>query len=95
MSQAELFASDMPAARMDELIIEAAKKAGYCVIMAGTEMRGHYGRYVQESSIIKIGMSDFKPHELHSLFANFLTLAMTELTMRDTAQSSSLFANDN
>ncbi len=78
MNQAELFASEMSGARMDDLILEAAKKAGYCVIMAGTEMRGHCGNYRQESSIIKIGMSDFKPRELRALFQNFLTLTLTE-----------------
>jgi hypothetical protein len=80
MGQGELFASDLSDARMDELIVEAAKRAGYCVVMAGAERRGHCGVYRQEHTIIKLGMDEHKPRELRALFKNFLTLTMTEST---------------
>jgi hypothetical protein len=70
----------MSEARMDELIIEAAKRAKYYVIEAGAEMRGHCGNYRQERTVIKIGMEQFEPRQLRSLFQNFLTLTMTEST---------------
>jgi hypothetical protein len=80
VSQAELFASDMSDERMDELIVEAAKKAGFYVIMAGAEVRGHCGTHHQTNTAIKIGMDQFEPRHLRSLFKNFLTLTMTEST---------------
>jgi hypothetical protein len=70
----------MSDARMDELIIEAAKKAGYCVIMAGAEVRGHCGTHHQTHTVIKLGMDQYQPHHLRALFKNFLTLTMTEST---------------
>lgn len=78
MSQAELFASDMSDERIDELVLEAAKRAGFCVIMAGTEMRGHCGNYRQERSIIKLGMDECTPKQLRPMFKHFLTLTLTE-----------------
>lgn len=77
-AQADLFASGMSEARMDALIIEAAKRAQYYVIEAGTETRYHGGISIQEHTAIKIGMGQFIPRELRSLFQNFLALALTE-----------------
>jgi hypothetical protein len=77
-AQVELFAKPLTDERVDELIVEAAKRSGFCVIMAGERVSGHCGSYTQEHTIIKIGMDHFRPRQLRGLFTTFLTLANTE-----------------
>jgi hypothetical protein len=77
--QVELFAKPLTDERIDELIVEAAKRAGYGVVMAGERVSGHCGGYTQQHTIVKIGMEHFRPRELRALFSTFLTLTNTEV----------------
>ena len=79
MSQAELFAAPLTDERLEALIVEAAKRAGFCVVMAGERVSGHCGGYTQEHTIIKIGMEHYRPRQLRTLFTTFLTLTTTEI----------------
>jgi hypothetical protein len=76
--QAELFAKPLTDERIDELIVEAAKRSGFGVIMKGERVSGHCGGYTQEHTVIKIGMDQFRPRQIRGLFTTFLTLTNTE-----------------
>lgn len=75
MAQQNLFAPEISDERLDELIVEAAKRAGHCVIMAGAEVRGHCGTHHQTNTVIKLGMDQYEPRHLRKMFRQFMEIS--------------------
>ena len=80
MNQVDLFTPEIDNARLDGLILQAARNTGYQVREIGSPLSG-WTSNTRKTPAIMLGMEACEVSALRSLFKNFIAIAGTEVNV--------------